>query len=110
MKSGRTGSASTHEIHAHRIAAEREERAVAERENAAIAPHEIERDRQDRIAEIFAEQRYEIGRQMQGETRRRQREHRHEHRSRENEKHGDAQPRVEEAEETGHVRLPPRGP
>ncbi len=54
-----------HQIHAHGIAAEREEGAVAERENAAIAPDEIERQRQQRIAEILAEQRHEIGRDVQ---------------------------------------------
>ena len=45
-----------HEIHAHRIAAEREERAMAERENAAKPPYEIERQRQQRVTEIFAGQ------------------------------------------------------
>ena len=55
-----------HQIHAHRIAAEREERAMAERQNAAIAPDEIERDGEDRVAEIFAEQLHQIGRQVEG--------------------------------------------
>ena len=35
-----------HQIHAHRIAAEREERAVAERKNAAVAPDQVNGQRQ----------------------------------------------------------------
>ena len=72
MKSGRIGIAVdaaradlAHQIHAHRIAAEREEGAVAEREDAAIAPDQIERQRQQRVAEIFADQRHDIGRHVQ---------------------------------------------
>ena len=57
-----------HQIHAHRIAAEGEERAVAERQNAAIAPDQIERDGEDRVAEIFAEQLHQIGRQVEAEN------------------------------------------
>ena len=47
-----------HEIHAHRIAPEREEGAVAERKNAAIAPDEIEADGEERVAQIFAGERH----------------------------------------------------
>ncbi len=54
-----------HQIHAHRVAAEREERAMAERENAAIAPDQVDRERQNRVADIFAEQRHQIGRHLQ---------------------------------------------
>ena len=54
-----------HQIHAHGVAAEREERAVAERENAGIAPDQVDRERQQRVADIFAEQRHEIGRHME---------------------------------------------
>ncbi len=54
-----------HEIHAHGIAAEREEGAMAERENAAIAPDQIQRQRQQRIAEILAHQRHEMVRHVQ---------------------------------------------
>ncbi len=63
MKSGSTdcvdaaGPDLAHQVHAHRIAAEREEGAVAEREDAAIAPHEVERDREQRVGEIFPHQR-----------------------------------------------------
>ena len=53
-----------HQIHAHGIAAEREERAVAERKDPAIAPDQVDRQRQQRVAEILAEQRHEIGRQV----------------------------------------------
>ena len=54
-----------HQVHAHGVAAEREERAVAERKDAAIAPDQIDREREQRVAEIFAEQRDQIGRHMQ---------------------------------------------
>ena len=64
MRVDAAGSDLPHQIHAHGIAAEREEGAVAERENAAIAPDQIDRQREQREAEIFAEQRDEIGRQM----------------------------------------------
>src|SRR5262249_25841655 len=55
-----------HQIHAHGVAAEREEGAVAKREDAAIAPDQIDRERQDRVADVFAEQRDEIARQVEG--------------------------------------------
>src|SRR6185312_1161340 len=41
------------------------ERAVAERENAAITPDQIDGECQDRVADIFAEQRHQIGRHLQ---------------------------------------------
>src|SRR5690606_34335771 len=47
-----------HQVHAHRVAAEREERAVTEAQYAGVAPDQIERDREQRIAEILAEQRH----------------------------------------------------
>ena len=40
------GADLAHQIHAHGVAAEREERAVAEREDAAIAPDQVDRERQ----------------------------------------------------------------
>src|SRR6516164_5260515 len=49
-----------HQIHAHGVAAEREEGAVAERKNAAIAPDQVDRQCQYRKAKIFSEQRDEI--------------------------------------------------
>ena len=61
-----------HQIHAHRVAAEREERAVAERENAAIAPDQIDRERQNGVAGIFSEQRHQIGRHLKQRARRQQ--------------------------------------
>ena len=77
MKSGRIGlridaarADLAHQIHAHGIAAEREERAMAERENAAIAPDQVDRERQQGIAEILAKQRDEIGRAMKRRRRR----------------------------------------
>ena len=70
-----------HEIHAHRIAAEREERAMAERQNAAIAPDQIERDGEDRVTKIFAEQLHQIRRQVEGRIgRHAERQHRHQDR------------------------------
>ena len=45
-----------HQVHAHRVAAEREERAVAQAQDAGVAPDEIERDREQRVAEVLAEQ------------------------------------------------------
>ena len=39
---------------------------MAEREDAAIAPDEVERERQQRVAEILAEQRDHIGRHVEG--------------------------------------------
>src|SRR5262249_22746875 len=55
-----------HQIHAHGVAAEREEGTVAKREDAAIAPDQIDRKCQDRVADVLAEQRDEIARQMEG--------------------------------------------
>src|SRR5262249_30840220 len=54
-----------HQIHAHGVAAEREEGAVAEREDAAIAPDQIDREREDGVADIFAPQRHQIGRHLE---------------------------------------------
>ena len=66
-----------HQVHPHRVAAEREERAVAEREDAAVAPDQVDRKRQDREAQVLAEQRDVVCRQMK---RRRWRHHQVEHR------------------------------
>ena len=59
-----------HEVHAHGIAPEREERAVAERQNSAVAPDQIERECEDGIAEILAQQRHDINWNMEGRARR----------------------------------------
>src|SRR5262249_16138428 len=61
-----------HQVHAHGVAAEREERAVAEREDAAIAPDQVDRKRQQGVAYVLAEQRYEICRHVKGRRRRQQ--------------------------------------
>ena len=58
-----------HQVHAHRVAAEREEGAVAEREDAAIAPDQVDREREDGVADIFAPERDEIGRHLQERAR-----------------------------------------
>jgi hypothetical protein len=49
-----------HQIHAHGVAAEREEGAVSEGKNAAIAPDQVDRQRQQPEAEVLAEQRHKI--------------------------------------------------
>ena len=59
-----------HQIHAHGVAAEREERAVAERENAAKPPYQIDRQGEQRVAGVFAEQRHQVGRQVKCRRRR----------------------------------------
>ena len=41
---------------------------MAKRQNAAIAPDQIERDGEDRVAEIFAEQLHQIRRQIEAEN------------------------------------------
>jgi len=61
-----------HQIHAHRVAAERKESAVPERQDAAIAPDEIEGERQDRVGEVFAEQHHRAGADMEKRVRRHQ--------------------------------------
>ena len=58
-----------HQIHAHGVAAEREEGAMAERQDAGIAPDQVDRERQQRVAEVFAEQRDQIGRDVQRRAR-----------------------------------------
>src|SRR5271165_3197944 len=66
-------------MHAHRVAAEREERAMAERQDAAIAPDEIEGDGEDRVAKILAEQLDQVGRQVKRRIGRRGQGHERHH-------------------------------
>ncbi|MNT56085.1 hypothetical protein D3C72_1933650 [compost metagenome] len=54
----------THQVHAHGIAAEREEQAVAQAQDAAVAPHQVQRDRCQRKAHDLADQGQRIGRQV----------------------------------------------
>ncbi len=61
-----------HQIHAHGVAAEGKERGVAQTENAAVAPNQIDRERQDRVAEILSDERQRIRREMERRRRRRQ--------------------------------------
>ena len=77
MKSGRigmridaAGADLPHQVHAHGIAAEREEGAMAQREDAAISPDQVDRERQQRVADVFAEQRDEVAGHMQRRARR----------------------------------------
>ncbi len=66
-----------HQVHAHRVAAEREERAMAEREDPGVAPDQVERQREQGEADVLAEQRDQIVRQMQRRGRREAVEQRH---------------------------------
>ncbi len=54
-----------HQVHAHGVTAEREESRMPERKDAAETPDEIERQRQQRIGQVLAEQRHKIGRHVQ---------------------------------------------
>ena len=66
-----------HQVHAHGVAAQREEGAVAERQDAGVAPDQVDRERQYGVANVFAEQRDQIGRDVQRRARRYQQvEHR----------------------------------
>jgi hypothetical protein len=49
-----------HQVHAHRVAAEREEGGVAEAEDAAVAPDGVDGERQHGVAEVLAEQRQDV--------------------------------------------------
>ena len=59
-----------HHVHPHRVAAEREEGAVAEREDAGVAPDEVERHREQRVGQVLAEQRDDVARHVPGLARR----------------------------------------
>jgi hypothetical protein len=54
-----------HQVHAEGVAAEGEEQPMAERENAAVAPDQVHRHGDDRVAEDLAGQGDEVGRQVQ---------------------------------------------
>ncbi len=96
-----------HQIHAHRVATEREEGAVAERQDAAIAPDEIERDGEDRVAKVLAEQLHQIGRDVERRIGgRRQRQDRHRDRGGGEEERR----RRDRCGRAGPLMLPPPGP
>ncbi len=59
-----------HQVHAHCVAAEREEGAVAEREDAAIAPDEVEGEGEQRVAQVLAPQCHRGGAEMECRSRR----------------------------------------
>ncbi len=72
MKSGSSGLPYTptrtdlaHEVHPHRIAAQREESGMSESENPAISPHQIDSERQERIRHVLADQGHCVGRHVQ---------------------------------------------
>ena len=73
------GADLTHQVHAHRVAAEGEEQAVPERQDSGIAPHEVHRQRDDRVADDLAAQAHPVLGQVQraalGEQQRRDRDH-----------------------------------
>ena len=54
-----------HQVHAHAVAAQREEGGVAEREDAAEAPDEIDGERQRGEAEVLADQLQHPGRHVE---------------------------------------------
>ena len=54
-----------HQVHAHRVAAEREEQAVAEAQDAGVAPDQVHRERDHRVAHDFADERDEIIREIE---------------------------------------------
>src|SRR5262245_39072881 len=58
-----------HQVHAHGVAAEGEEGAVAERKDAAEAPDQVDRQREQRIGQVLADQRHRIGRHVIGAVR-----------------------------------------
>ena len=64
------GADLAHQVHAHAVAAEREERAVTEAQDPGVAPDQIEAQRQDRVAQIFAEQWHEVVRHGERRIRR----------------------------------------
>jgi hypothetical protein len=73
---------------------------VTEREDAAIAPDQIDRQREQRIAGVFAEQRHEVGRQVQGRRwRRHEIEGGHDHRQRRDHDHERHRAAVERTDE-----------
>ena len=61
-----------HQVHAHRVAAEREEQAVAERQDAGVAPDQVHRERDDRVAHDLAEQRHPVVGEVERAARRHQ--------------------------------------
>ena len=71
MKSGRSlwydafAADRAHQVHAHRVAAEREEEAVPERQDAGVAPDQIHGERDDRVAHDLADQRDQVLGDMQ---------------------------------------------
>src|SRR5437870_9680717 len=58
-----------HQVHTHRVAAERKESRVTETQNAAISPNQIDRQRQHRITQIFADERETVRRQVKSRLR-----------------------------------------
>ncbi len=53
-----------HQIHAHGVAAQREESRVAQAQDAAVSPDQVERQRQHPVAQVLADQRDPEGREM----------------------------------------------
>jgi hypothetical protein len=45
-----------HQVHAHAVAAQREEQAVAQAQDAGVAPDQVHRQRADGVAQDLAEQ------------------------------------------------------
>src|SRR6185312_5900142 len=85
------------------VTAEREERAVAQRENADVTPDQVDRKRQNGVADVLAEQRDEVGRHVQRRgLRKRQIEQRHQHRECAERAEKDHRAAVEPADQRRH--------
>ena len=105
------GADLAHQVHAHGVAAEREEGAVAEREDAGVAPDQVQRQRQQREADVFAEQRHEVVRQMQDRARRDHAVQRRDADQQDQADHAEGDP-AGQRQQAGalHLRPPPSGP
>ena len=69
-----------HQVHPHRVAAEREEEPVSQRQDARVTPDQVHRQRDDRVAHDLADERHEVVGQVERMARRQQQvERRHEH-------------------------------
>ena len=56
MAVGATVTDLAHQVHAHGVAANGEKRPVAQAQDAQVTPYQIHRDREQRVAQVLAEQ------------------------------------------------------
>src|SRR5712671_1375625 len=96
------GADLAHQVHAHGVAAKREEGAVAERKNSAITPDQVDRKREQCVAGVFSPQRNQVGRHVERRFRRqREVESRHRHRQSEDDENEGPKAAVEASSKTG---------